>query len=264
LIFVHGFRHTREYEVHAAVLVKSEAQLLVSQAHLLLYCNNRKMSLPQLMGYLAAYTMPVRLLIKTGINVGYHCGHLHSLAISRHVWSRYALTLFLHPDVYLLPRFFSVLESQLTDTHSPHETQSTTDSLSPVSPSVWNHSSLNAIQRAPASFFGSPTTLLSHGKRRPAQFLTDLFAFRTAPFARRVSPQQSNAWSNATAFCIHAHQKPEIALASTVLSLQMVTRPLLGRSHGSFAYLLSTRLGVWHSHSAAHVAQQLLNRSHGL
>ena len=79
-----------------------------------MYVNHPSLSRELLLGYLRAYPQLLRLLIHTPLNAGYRCGHLHALAITKHVWSRFDWVVSLSgADIMLLPKAMLKLSKRL-------------------------------------------------------------------------------------------------------------------------------------------------------
>ena len=122
---------------------------------LLLFCNNLQLATPTLLRYAARYPHGTRALVHTADNSeGYRCGHLHAVASSAKAWSAYKHVLFLHPDIYLLPRAFVWLDGALAD-------RPTQRAAFLVTRMYWSGGGPTGWAQAPSTFYG-----------------TDLFAFR--------------------------------------------------------------------------------------
>ena len=49
----------------------------------------------------------------TGVNIGYRCGLIHSLAATRRLWGRYRFVIFTHADVFLMAPAPALLEAAI-------------------------------------------------------------------------------------------------------------------------------------------------------
>ena len=117
LYLIVSHRHDKEYTVHARVMTLSSSNPLVSNASLLIHCNNVGHTALTLLSHLRLYPMRHRHLIRTALNVGYRCGHVHALALTARVWAQYPWVLSLSgPDIYLTPRAFHSLDDALRST----------------------------------------------------------------------------------------------------------------------------------------------------
>lgn len=224
-----------EYALQAALLSARRASRLVESSDLLLHCNNAALSPTVLLRFLARYPHRLRALLQTMDNSqGYRCGHLHAIATTRSVWSAYANVLFLHPDVYLLPRAVD-----------------------------WLEGALNATDAASTAFFVTSMFWVDErgrAKTRPDEsgrspfYGTDLFAFRP-PLLRR------DAWKGICVVPPNAppsHRLPEHALYGLVHSEPRVSSRVLGnRTTSTPSPLIGDAYGVWHSHEPERVAQYL-------
>ena len=115
LTFVQGYRHTLEYAVQAALFRMRRTSDLVRSSDLLVLCNNIAMDRTMLLRFVSKYPHATRALIHSADNSeGYRCGHLLAISNTGHVWRAYSTVLFLHPDVYLLPRAVSWLHDHVT------------------------------------------------------------------------------------------------------------------------------------------------------
>ena len=117
LTFVQGHRQTAEYSLQAAAFALSRAAALVSESDLLVHCNNPSMHASTLLRHLVRYPHRTVSLLHTHDNsFGYRCGHLHAVESTRFVWDSYHRgVIFLHPDVFLLPRAVRWLSDALHD-----------------------------------------------------------------------------------------------------------------------------------------------------
>ena len=114
LTFLQGHRQTIEYSLQAAIFALRHNSSLVDLSDLLLYCNNGELAATTLLRFLSRYPHRTRVLIQTADNSGgYRCGHLHAVSVSRSIWAAYRNVLFLHPDVFLLPRGAAWMELAL-------------------------------------------------------------------------------------------------------------------------------------------------------
>ena len=110
LLFVHGHRHRDEWTLHANFLSLSP---WASALHALLFCTDVSLTTAYLLRRLAEYPQRTRMLMHTGVNIGYRCGLLHSLAATRRLWGRYGFVIFTHPDVFLMAPAPALLEAAI-------------------------------------------------------------------------------------------------------------------------------------------------------
>ena len=251
LFFVHSHRHRLPYfEAHADVFRASSHHPFVSSAHVLLFCNNPRLSSSMLLTALSRYPMAGgRLLIHTAVNVGYRCGLLHSLTVSSGLWTRYAVLLVTHPDVYLFPRAISRVATVLRS-------------------------------QPKAAFIGSPglvdlpldpitTNCRATGSKscreRVHGFLSDLFLVRPPLLIRNDGV---SLFSNASARCQSSWRvegtllAPEAALWEGVAAAASKLRygVLGGRRSGMRQHLLSAD-GILHTHNESTAKILLLQPS---
>ena len=101
LTFIHGYRHRHEWRLFGQALsLSSHAWLLASQ-YLLLFCNDVSTPMGDLLLTLARdypQTLAAKLLVHTPVNIGYRCGHIHSLALTQSIWRHFDVVLFAHPE----------------------------------------------------------------------------------------------------------------------------------------------------------------------
>ena len=256
LFFVHGHRHREEWSLHAGFLSLSE---WAKSTHVLIFCTDVTISTAWLMRRLALYPQAVKLLIHTGINIGYRCGLLHSIAATRRVWARYSFVVFTHPDVFLLQPAPAELERAVAiDTD--------------------------------VALLATPTKMFWYGKRRGGAFLSDLFVFRPArlpgadgrevhakTFAEPLAGTRTwdAYWGSASVACISSYWrrrqllKPEQALHEVreALNASFVTLPLVRSESGTrnqWQRGRPSRSGVWHTHNTSQVSKAWARLSHGL
>ena len=195
LTFVQGHRQTTEHSLQAAAFALSRATALVSASDLLVHSNNPSMHASTLLRHIVRYPHRTMALLHTADNsFGYRCGHLHAVASTRFVWESYRRgVIFLHPDVYLLPRAVSACAG-LDPSTSRMVTQRALRVcllLTPRSPG-WTPPSADWLSSALDSAAANATALLvtrltprhvrnANGTRQfkvaGGTFSTDLFAF---------------------------------------------------------------------------------------
>lgn len=243
LWFVHGHRHREEWLHHAGMLALSNIEPLVSRSHVLLFSTDITSPTASLLRAMEHYPQRARLLVHTGVNTGYRCGLLHSLATSRHVWKWYGTVIFTHPDVYLLPPAPQTLGTTLSS-------------------------------HARAAFLASFTRMFWHGRSRPGAYLSDLFCFRPALIGHSTAARERRSyWSHASDECTSSLSpdrpgqkrlfKPEQALFEVRSTLNVSYAELeLTRSTGWMKYTPSNS-GVWHTHNVTQVAAALARLQRG-
>ncbi|KAL1520661.1 hypothetical protein AB1Y20_022233 [Prymnesium parvum] len=110
LTLVHGSRHTAaEYSVHAQFFRACNASWLVAHSDLLLSTSNASLDTSNLARVLAEYPHRRKALVPIEKNSGRRCGHLQAIQELERLWKGYRFVLFLHPDVYILPRGFATI-----------------------------------------------------------------------------------------------------------------------------------------------------------
>ena len=135
--------------MHAAALaISSGASHLVSESDVLLFSTDVTGTTAFMLNAMSRYPQRTRLLMHTGVNVGYRCGLLHSLSATHDVWRRYAIVVSTHPDVYLLPPAPAQLASAL------------------------------GRESSQVALLATTTKMFWHGRRQPRALLADLFVFR--------------------------------------------------------------------------------------
>lgn len=233
LTFVQGHRQTLELALQAAAFAARSDARLVQASDLLLHNNNVQLHAATLLRYLARYPHRTRVLIQTSDNAqGYRCGHLQAVASTASAWSPYANVLFLHPDVYLLPRAAGWIEAALAEA-AARSTAFLVTSMVWVTPGI----------------SGAPPRLSSRG----GFFSTDLFAFRPS----LLGP---NTWSRvcvASASEPADHKLPEHGLWRLIHDAQLPHKILGNRTTSTFG---QDAFGVWHSHDPDRVAAYLVEQ----
>ena len=231
LTFVQGFRHTIEYGLQAALLTARREARLVADADLLVHCNNAALSPTTLLRFVARYPHRRRVLLQSSDNsFGYRCGHLHAVASSRSVWQAYANVLFLHPDIYLLPRAVQWLEQSLA--------QSAATSAFLVTSMYWF---------SPAPGLPGSTT------RSSTYYGTDLFAFRPPHL-------KADTW---TRVCTVSASEPQIRKLPEHLLWRLINvdsrLPVRVLGNRTTSMDRDDNYGVWHSHEPDKVAKYLVD-----
>ena len=208
LFLIVSHRHTHHYATNARVIQLSAEHWMIRRSSLLVYCNNPALSEDELLGYLTAFPHGVlRLLIRTELNAGYRCGHMHALAITQHVWLRFPWVVSLSgADVLMLPPFIDKLGAHLSVSSNI---------------SFW----FDNFQR-----YAGHTSLCM-----------DAFAFRSRPFAQR------RVWHYAAARCEQVRNNVEEVLRWVVKDkFNLLRVPLGGRAGGCTVHTLSEG-GLWHA-----------------
>ena len=285
LIFVHGYRHRSEWRIYGRVLQRSASEsswLVSSRTSLLLYSNDHGQSMGQLLHTLQhdyPSSLAAKYLIKTAVNVGYRCGHLHALALTTDIWKRFGVVLFSHPDVFLLPPAPTVLGNALSSAIQPSSN---------------------------LTFLACRTKMFHHRARTTPAYLSDLFAFLPSRLllsqpngrlpsrssngsAKRTCPADAppcrgawnpvaarswNApphhltaarsfWETASDDCTCGYCegrgliKPEMALFNALSGFGVETHgTLIARTTG-YRLREMSREGVWHTHNTTRVAEYL-------
>lgn len=222
LFLVHGFRHTREYLLHAHMLHLSASDGLVNRSSILLYANNHNPvggpAMKDLVGYLAYYPQRLRLLIHSRVNAGYRCGEMYSLAASSRVWMRFPWVVRTNPDIYLTPTAIARLGRLLAAKESTPTTE------------LW-------VDEFPHSSLGDP------------KFSMDYYMWRPR---HAVGPSW---WENATALCTRSLIWPE-ALLAVLARLFAIEWRFIGGTPVPTYYTASAQMnvcGFWHTHNCSAV-----------
>ena len=250
LFLVHGYAHTAaQWSLHASVLALSRAMKLMRQSDYLLYINENataraEMLIDQLERFQSG---TLRMLIHTSRDIGHLCSEFQLLALSAHVWQRYAWVIYISgPDTYLTPVATAKIESYVR-----------TSSMAMLAD----------------NFPSSPEARRGSGVDR---YALDVFMFRpSAGFLLRDRGAASAAsgprsiWTNATAVCM-AHRGYH-GLPETVLHWVQKTwnleRGALGK-RASWGACVSRPVfhcpigegGVWHTHNTTLVQKWLDER----
>lgn len=175
-----------------------------------------------LLRFVSKYPHATRALIHSADNSeGYRCGHLLAISNTGHVWRAYSTVLFLHPDVYLLPRAVSWLHDHVT----AHEADAFM-----VTNMFWN--GVAGREFRGGGFFG-----------------TDLFTFRPPMLA-------PNFWSGVCKVPEGERSDLPERILYRKTRVGVNTRVLGNRTTGTAA---PDAFGVWHSHTPADVVKWLLN-----
>ena len=222
LTFIQGFRQTIEYALQAKLLsLESHEASLVADSDLLLHSNNAAHSTTMLLRFLVRYPHRRRVLVQSTDNSqGYRCGHLAAIAGTRSAWSVYANVLFLHPDVYLLPRAVRWLETAL-------QAAETRKSAFVVTRMYWPDPSHPSHRLPPL--------------QRIAFFGTDLFAFRP-------SLVPADAWAKVCQLPASGSKLPEHGLWRLVTTSYKLPHIVLGNRTTANPWNKEDAYGVWHSH----------------
>ena len=233
---------------------------VIKFAAMLLVCNNanaeQAMQLERLRAFQPA--PPLRMFIRSRLNMGYYCGELHALSAASPMWRSFAWVLYTSgPDSMLTPSGALALAEWMS---------STEDSLQP-----------------PTSYLGAPYPSAPGHTR----FSMDAFVFwpvRWAPGG--AASHTSTPWLNATRWCLHGfgpadaplrvrqspsdqkadHPIPEMLLNELRSRFNMTFRDFPG-GHGHSAARARLKLAAtaprtnaggeqhsfWHSHNATAV-----------
>ena len=171
-----------EFEAAAAMHRHWSGALKVNG--LLLICNNASVrgNTQRWLRLFDDPSPPLRMLIRSSINMGYHCGELHALHASKAIWSRYAWVLYTSgPDV--MP--------------TPHGGMHLAESILRVQSSITKPAFLGDRFPAPPN---------------RTRWSMDLFVFWPSRFGQAP-------WRNATSWCLHGFgprtSKPQLNEPST-------------------------------------------------
>ena len=250
LFFVHSHRHhPAVFEAHAAVLSASlPHSWLVKASHALIFCNNPNIQVQHLLEVLRRYPSAVRLLIHTAVNVGYRCGLLQSLAVTRDLWARYPFLVVTHPDVYLFPKAISRLAELLTSAAQEQQGFVGTTAFVDL---PHDPKATDCLQASKAS--GRNTC-----RTRVRGFLSDLFAVRPPELLSSIGSHRFRPWifENMTRRCLGSWRRegallpPEAALYDAMQAQGLAYRLFTGRHSGSRQHLFSASAGIMHTHNA--------------
>lgn len=224
LTLVQSHRQTTEYALQAAMFSLHRTAGLVADSDLLLHCNNVAIDRTTLLRYLARYPHDTRALIHSADNAdGYRCGHLKAIEKTAHVWRVYPTVLFLHPDVYLLPRAINWLGDSLAV----------------------------AQRRQPPSAFLVTKMFWDTGSRGGQYFGTDLFTFKPSLLGK-------DFWNGV---CQVPPDEP-IKLPERTLYRLTRRLPISVLGNRTTSGYAPDAFGVWHSHAPVDVAKWLSSQRH--